>query len=192
MISKLSIQTVDEQAEFTKKVTTEFGLQASQAAVAKRVINIEDECRQQVEKLSQLFQERLQYIKMVEVNTILQKEINHLEKDLRETKETAQQLEAEGEELMMKINDMRVKKNSDNRVPQLKQEVRELQVKLSNMIQAGKRPTVKLDMEEEEDEDTKMEADSSSEDLSPQEEADSQTSTLPRAHKFVFKRKLQS
>ena len=190
MISKLSIQTVDEQAEFTKKVTTEFGLQASQAAVARRVINIEDECRQQVEKLSQLFQERLQYIKMVEVNTILQKEINHLEKDLRETKETAQQLEAEGEELMMKINDMRVKKNSDNRVPQLKQEVRELQVKLSNMIQAGKRPTVKLDMEE--DEDTKMEADSSSEDLSPQEQADSQTSTLPVAHKFVFKRKLQS
>ena len=106
-------QNVDQQAEFTRKVLTEVGLLAGKEMLASRQEEMDEECREKVTKLSQLFQERAQIKQMAEDNKNLKEDIDQIEADVIESKETALQLEAEAEKMMSRIREMRQKKSQD-------------------------------------------------------------------------------
>ena len=130
----------------TEKVVFEFGPYASKQATEKRFQENKNECRQKLKTAFQLLQEKQQYDKMIEENNVLTSELDLMKLDLQETEETVDQLKEESDEVLRRMTDMMARKETDNRIPDLKQEVRELQVKLSNMFQAGKRPTASLDI----------------------------------------------
>lgn len=181
-------RVVDVEAELTNKVIFEVGPFASEQALDKRLKENKEECREKLESLSRVLQEKLQYKKMIEEKNILSLEMDQTERDLKDTEETAEQLKEEVAEVKRKLNVLRTRKETDNRIPDLKQEVRELKVKLSNMNQVGKRPTVRFDVLEGKvtvKANKKQDCSIESEDL--QQSLNFQTPTLVR--KFVFKRK---
>ena len=111
-------RNVDQQADFTRKVLTEVGLFASKEMMASRKEEKDEECKEKVKKLSQLFQERAQIKQMAEDNKNLQEEMDQIEMDVMESKETAVQLEAEAEKMMSRIREMQQKKREDVREDQ--------------------------------------------------------------------------
>ena len=108
-------RNVDQQADFTRKVLTEVGLFASKEMIASRKEEKDEECREKVKKLSQLCQESAQIKQMAEDNKNLQEEMDQIEMDVMESKETAVQLEAEAEKMMSRIREMQQKKSEDVR-----------------------------------------------------------------------------
>ena len=104
-------QSIDQQAEFTKKVLAEVGFFASKEVVASRQEEKDNECRQEIKKLSQLFQERAQIKQMAEDNMNLQQEMDQIKAEVMESKEIALQLEAEAEEVMSHIREVRLKES---------------------------------------------------------------------------------
>ena len=111
-------RNVDQQADFTRKVLTEVGLFASKEMMASRKEEKDEECKEKVKKLSQLFQERAQIKQMAEDNKNLQEEMDQIEMDVMESKETAVQLEAEAEKMMSRIREMKQRKSEDVREDQ--------------------------------------------------------------------------
>ena len=111
-------RNVDQQADFTRKVLTKVGLFASKEMMASRKEEKDEECKEKVKKLSQLFQERAQIKQMAEDNKNLQEEMDQIEMDVMESKETAVQLEVEAEKMMSRIREMQQKKREDVREDQ--------------------------------------------------------------------------
>ena len=139
-IKIVCIQSVDEQAEFTKQVLGEVGLLASQEVVASRLEEKDKECRQKIFKLAQLLQERAQLTQMAEKNKALQHEIDQIEAELMESRETVLQLESEAEEAMRDIREKRLEESRRSKVTWVRQEEREVQGRPSMTTQAGERP----------------------------------------------------
>ena len=86
--------------------------------------------------MKELLQEKLEYEEMEKDNKILRSELDTTEGDLQEIEETAGKLREEAGELMNTL--MVIREQRQLKVPKLRQEVRELQVKLSCLLQTVK------------------------------------------------------
>ena len=127
------LQLVDDRHQAIREML-EIGPFAS--AVTDRNIQeeIQEEAQYKLENLKQLREEKLQFEELVKENKILRSELETMEEDLKETEETKEKLIEEAGELMKDI----IEKREQSKVPTLKQEVKDLQVRLSNLRQTGK------------------------------------------------------
>ena len=110
-------------------------------ATAGTARNIQEEIQEEVvfkfETLKQLLEEKRQYEESEKENKILRSEIETMEEEMKEEEKTAEELRKEAWDLMKTITDNREKRES--KAPKLKEEKKELQVRLSNLRQAGPR-----------------------------------------------------
>ena len=108
-------------------------------ASARSVGNIREEVEKEADimlgTLKELIQEKLEYEEMEAENKMMRSEVETIESDLQEMEETKGKLWEEAGELMEIMVANREKTKSI--IPKLKQEVRELQVKLSCLLQTG-------------------------------------------------------
>ena len=108
----------------------------NESAVRKIQEEVEEEAEINLETLKELIQEKLEFEEMEKENKMLRSEVETMESDLQQIEETRRKLREEAGE-QMKI--MVVKREQrDSKVPNMKLEVRELQVKLSSLLQTGK------------------------------------------------------
>ena len=114
----------------------DFGHFASVRTSGNIQEEIQDEAEIKLETLKELLQEKLEYEEMEKENKILRSELDTTEGDLQEIEETAGRLREEAGELMNTL--MVIREQTQLKVPKLRQEVRELQVKLSCLLQTGK------------------------------------------------------
>ena len=101
-------------------------------AIARTARNIQEEIQEEVvtkfETLKQLLEEKRQYEESEKENKILRSEIETMEEGIKEDEETAEKLRKE----------LDLMEQGEFKVPELRQEKKELQVKLSTLRQAGK------------------------------------------------------
>ena len=101
-------------------------------AIARTARNIQEEIQEEVvtkfETLKQLLEEKRQYEESEKENKILRSEIETMEEGIKEDEETAEKLRKE----------LDLMEQEEFKVPELRQEKKELQVKLSTLRQAGK------------------------------------------------------
>ena len=114
----------------------DIGLFASSKTVGHVLEEVEEEAETKLETLKDLLKEKLNYEEMEKENKIMRSELETLEEDLLEIEETTGKLRSEAGELMKTL--MVTREQTDFKVPKLRQEVRELQVKLSNLLQMEK------------------------------------------------------
>ena len=112
----------------------EIGPFASAVTDRKIQEEIQEEAQHKLETLKQLREEKLQFEELVKENKILRSELETTEEDLKETEETKEKLIEEAGELMKAI----IEKREESKVPTLKQEVKDLKERLSNLHQTGK------------------------------------------------------
>ena len=114
----------------------DIGLFASSKTVGHVLEEVEEEAETKLETLKDFLKEKLEYEEMEKENKIMRSELETLEEDLQEIEETTGKLRSEAGELMKTM--MGIREQTEFKVPQLRQEVRELQVKLSNLLQSEK------------------------------------------------------
>ena len=114
----------------------DIGLFASSKTVGHILEEVEEEAETKLETLKDLLIEKLEYEEMEKENKIMRSELETLEEDLLEIEETTGKLRSEAGELMKTL--MVTREQKDFKVPKLRQEVRELQVKLSRLLQMEK------------------------------------------------------
>ena len=114
----------------------DIGLFASSKTVGHILEEVEEEAETKLETLKDFLKEKLEYEEMEKENKIMRSELETLEEDLLEIEETTGKLRSEAGELMKTL--MVTREQKDFKVPKLRQEVRELQVKLSRLLQMEK------------------------------------------------------
>ena len=101
-------------------------------ATAGTARNIQEEIQEEVvfkfETLKQLLEEKRQYEESEKENKILRSEIESMEGGIKEDEETAKELRKE----------LDLMEQGESKAPKLRQEKKELQVRLSSLRQAGK------------------------------------------------------
>lgn len=111
----------------------DFGHFASARTSGNIQEEIQDEAEIKFETLKELLQEKLEYEEMEKENKILRSELDTTEAELQEIEETTGNLREEAKELMNTL--MVIREQSELKLPKLRREVRELQVKLSTLLQ---------------------------------------------------------
>ena len=127
------LQLVDDRHQAIREML-EIGPFASAVTDRKIQEEIQEEAQYKLETLKQLREEKLQFEELVKENKILRSELETMEEDLKETEETKEKLIEEAGELMKAI----IEKREESKVPTLKQEVKDLKERLSNLHQTGK------------------------------------------------------
>jgi len=134
MVEEITEIYDDEQKDILEML--DIGPFASSKTVGNILEEIEEEAETKLETLRDLLQEKLEYEEMEKENKIMRSELETLEEDLPEIEETTGKLRQEAGELMKTL--MVNREQTEFKVPKLRQEMRELQVKLSTLLQTGK------------------------------------------------------
>ena len=114
----------------------ETGPFASVATVENIHEKVQHEAEAKLEALKKLTKEKLQYEELEKENKMLRSELHTMEADIQETEETKRKLREEAGELMKTM--VENKEQAESKLQAQREEVRELQVKLSNLRQTGK------------------------------------------------------
>ena len=114
----------------------EIGQFASATSVENIREKVQDEAKTKLEALKKLTKEKLQYEELEKENKMMRSELHTMEADIEEIEETKGKLREEAGELMKTM--METREQSESKLQAQRQEVRELQVKLSNLRQTGK------------------------------------------------------
>jgi len=124
----------DQQQEIQEML--DFGIFASARTSRHIQEEIQEEAEIKLETLKELLQEKLEYEEMEKENKILRSELDTTEGELQEIEETSGKLGEEAGELMKTM--MVIREQAEFKLPKLRREVRELQVKLSTLLQTEK------------------------------------------------------